>query len=121
MGYTSSTPFLGLPQWADSDYMQNEDWNAAWTTTEKAIRSMTYLMDTYSYTWTMDESEETGETTITVTMGSDCPRTATMTAVISENEQGETVAEVTTTIDGEIVNGTHTIGDEGGEGGPDNG
>ena len=121
MGYTSSTPFLGLPQWADGDYMQNEDWNTAWTATEKAIRSISYLMDTYTYSWTLNTSEDTGATTIAVTLGADCPRAASMTAVITPSEDGGASIAVTTTIDGETLEAEHTITAEGGEGGNSNG
>lgn len=76
------------------------------------------LMNTYSYTWTM-ESEDT--TTITVTLGEDCPVSASMTAVISEGDSGETVVDVTTVIDGVTTKSQHTINDNGGKGGPING
>lgn len=105
------TDFIDIPEW------QNPNAQAV----EKAVATFDYLASTYGYTYTQSDSEETGATTIVVTLGSTSPVAGTLTAVISENEQGETVAEVTTTIDGETVNGTHTIGDEGGEGGPDNG
>lgn len=76
------------------------------------------LMNTYSYTWTM-EGEDT--TTITVTLGEDCPVSASMTAIISEGDSGETVVDVTTVIDGVTKKEQHTINDNGGEGGPING
>lgn len=79
------------------------------------------LMNTYSYTWTMQEAEDTGALTITVTLGEDCPKEATMTAVISEAENGDTTIDVTTVIDGETTKSSHTINDAGGEGGSNNG
>lgn len=79
------------------------------------------LMNTYSYTWTMQEAEDTGDLTIVVTLGEDCPVSASMTAVISEGDSGETVVDVTTVIDGVTSKSQHTINDNGGEGGPING
>lgn len=87
----------------------------------KALLDFDYYMNIYDYSWTMSESEETGATTIVVTLGSTSPVTGTLTAVISENEQEETVIDVTTVLDGVTTNYTHTLSDEGGEGGPDNG
>lgn len=76
------------------------------------------LMNTYSYTWTM---EGESPTTITVTLGEDCPKEATMTAVITEAENGDTTIDVTTVINGVTTKSQHTINDNGGTGGPDNG
>ena len=101
------TDFIDIPEW------QNPNAQAV----EKAVATFDYLSSTYGYTWTQTDSEETGATTIVVTLGSTSPVTGTLTAIISENEQGETVIDVTTVLDGVTTNYTHTLSDEGGEGG----
>ncbi len=121
MGSANKTKALQLPQWLGNEYFERLDMNGAFSNIEKAVATFDYLSSTYGYTWTQTDSEETGATTIVVTLGSTSPVTGTLTAVISENEQGETVIDVTTVLDGVTTNYTHTLSDEGGEGGPDNG
>lgn len=95
--------------------------NGAFSNIEKAVATFDYLSSTYGYTWTQTDSEEIGAITITVTLGSTSPVTGTQTAVISESEDGDTVIDVTTVLDGVTTNYTHTLSDEGGEGGIYNG
>lgn len=113
------TQLLGLPVLAadGTDFIDiPELWNDGTDKLEKAIADITYLMDNYSYTWSMSEAD-TGALTITVTLGEDCPKEATMTAVIAEAENGDTTIDVTTVIDGVTSKSSHTINDNGGEGG----
>lgn len=95
--------------------------NDNWDKLDAETQSVDELMNTYSYTWTMQEAEDTGALTITVTLGEDCPKEATMTAVITEAENGDTTIDVTAVIDGETSKSSHTINDNGGEGGVVNG
>lgn len=120
----TETKLLGLPILAadGTDFVDiPELWNGGTGKLEKAIADITYLMDNYSYTWTISESDDTGALTITVTLGDDCPKEATMTAVIAEAENGDTTIDVTTVIDGVTSKSSHTINDNGGEGGVVNG
>lgn len=94
--------------------------NDNWDKLDVETQSFNDLMNAYSYTWSMSEAD-TGALTITVTIGADCPQTATMTAVITEAENGDTTIDVTTVIDGVISKSSHTINDAGGEGGVVNG
>lgn len=121
MASANKTKVLGLPQWLGNEYMERMDWNESFETLEKAVADITYFMDNYSYTWTMQEAEDTGDLTITVTLGEDCPVSASMTAVITEAENGDTTIDVTTVIDGVTTKSQHTINDAGGEGGVVNG
>lgn len=118
-----TTPIFGLKVPEPADYADlTEWWGGESKTLEAELGDISYLMDTYPYTWTMQEDAATGALTITVTLGSDCPVTASMTAVIADDAAtGETTVEVTTTIDGTTTTATHTIGDDGGEGGQNNG
>lgn len=116
MASANKTKILNLPQYLGNEYMQRQDWNEAFISIESAIADITYLMDNYGYTWSMSEAD-TGALTITVTIGADCPQTATMTAVITEAENGDTTIDVTTVIDGVTSKSSHTINDNGGEGG----
>ena len=120
MASANKTKILGLPQYLGNEYMQRQDWNDAFVNIESAIADITYLMDNYGYTWSMSEAD-TGALTITVTIGADCPQTSTMTAVITEAENGDTTIDVTTVIDGVTTKSQHTINDAGGEGGVVNG
>lgn len=120
MGSTNKTPALALPQWLGNEYFERLDMNGAFASIEKAVADITYFMNAYSYTWSMSEAD-TGALTITVTLGEDCPVSASMTAVISEAENGDTTIDVTTVIDGETSKSQHTINDNGGEGGVVNG
>lgn len=95
--------------------------NDNWDKLDAETQSFDDFMNTYSYTWTMQEAEDTGDLTITVTLGEDCPKEATMTAVIAEAENGDTTIDVTTVIDGVTSKSSHTINDAGGEGGVVNG
>lgn len=95
--------------------------NDNWDKLDVETQSFNDLMNAYSYTWTMQEAEDTGDLTITVTLGEDCPVSANMTAVITEAENGDTTIDVTTVIDGVTSKSSHTINDNGGEGGVVNG
>ena len=90
--------------------------NDNWDKLDVETQSFNDLMNAYSYTWSMSEADS-GVLTITVTLGEDCPQTATMTAVITEAENGDTTIDVTTVIDGVTSKSSHTINDNGGEGG----
>lgn len=119
----TETKLLGLPILAadGTDFVDiPELWNDGTDKLEKAVADITYFMNAYSYTWSMSEAD-TGALTITVTLGEDCPVSASMTAVISEGDSGETVVDVTTVIDGVTTKSQHTINDNGGKGGPING
>lgn len=116
---TSEILGLNLPQ--DSDPSAVGPLNENFLALEKAVATFDYLSSTYGYTYTQSDNDEAGTTTIVVTLSSESPVTGTQTAVISENEQEETVIDVTTVLDGVTTNYTHTLSDEGGEGGPDNG
>lgn len=94
--------------------------NDNWDKLDAETQSVDELMNAYSYTWTMQEADS-GALTITVTLGEDCPVSASMTAVISEAENGDTTVDVTTVIDGVTSKSSHTINDAGGEGGVVNG
>ena len=94
--------------------------NDNWDKLDAETQSVDELMNTYSYTWSMSEADN-GALTITVTLGEDCPKEATLTAIISEAENGDTTIDVTTVIDGETTKSSHTINDAGGEGGVVNG
>lgn len=94
--------------------------NDNWDKLDAETQSVDELMNTYSYTWSMSEADN-GALTITVTLGEDCPKEATLTAIISEAENGDTTIDVTTVIDGETTKSSHTINDAGGEGGAVNG
>ena len=87
----------------------------------KSLLDFDYYMNLYGYTWTQTDNEEAGTTTIAVTLDSSSPVTGTQTAVISENEQEESVIDVTTVLDGVTTKYQHTLNDEGGEGGIYNG
>ena len=116
---TSEILGLNLPQ--NSDPSAVGPLNENFLALEKAVATIDYLSSTYGYTYTQSDNEETDATTIVVTLGSTSPVTGTLTAVISENEQEETVIDVTTVLDGVTTNYTHTLSDEGGEGGVVNG
>lgn len=103
------------------DQARPDPFNENFEKVEEAIADITYFMDKYSYTWTMQEAEDTGDLTIVVTLGEDCPVAASMTAVITEAENGDTTIDVTTVIDGVTSKSSHTINDAGGEGGVVNG
>ena len=87
----------------------------------KSLLDFDYYMNLYGYTYTQTDDEEAGTTTIAVTLDSSSPVTGTLTAVISESEDGDTVIDVTTVLDGVTTKYQHTLNDEGGEGGIYNG
>lgn len=120
MAATNSTKLLGLPQWVGSDHMEWVEWNEGFQDIEKAIGSISYLMDTYDYTWTMSDNGS-GNMEITVTVDEECPYSASMTAEFVEGEGRALTVTVKVTIEGETITGTHTIGDNGGNGGYTNG
>lgn len=120
MAATNSTDVLGLSQWVGSDHMNWEDWNADFLKINDAVSSISYLMDNYAYTWTMGDNDS-GNMEIAVTMGEDCPVSASMTAEFEETESGGMTITVAVTIRNTTVTGTHTIGDNGGNGGYVNG
>mgnify|MGYP007102311514 FL=1 len=94
--------------------------NDNWDKLDVETQSFNDLMNAYSYTWSMSEADS-GALTITVMLGEDCPKEATMTAVITEAQNGDTTIDVTTVIDGVTSKSSHTINDAGGEGGVVNG
>lgn len=101
MGYTDSTPFLGLPQWKDSDYMDNEDWNEAFQKIDEFAdnNSQNYSFDELAELYGVTETYPDADTgTITATVGSGSPVTATRETVVSEADGVITYVE-TTTID----------------------
>lgn len=102
--------------------------NSNWDTIDETLKTIAegpqdfdYYMNLYGYTYTQSDSEENGTTTIAVTLDSSSPVTGTQTAVISENEGGDTVIDVTTVLGGVTTKYKHTLNDEGGEGGIYNG
>lgn len=115
-GLYKADPIADAKETFNITKMLNDNWDKL----DAETQSVDELMNTYSYTWTMSEAD-TGALTITVTLGEDCPKEATMTAVISEAENGDTTIDVTTVIDGETTKSSHTINDAGGEGGSNNG
>lgn len=101
MGYTDSTPFLGLPIWNDSDYMDNEDWNEAHRKIDEFAEnnSQNYSFDELAQLYGVTETYPDSDTgTITATVGSGSPVTATRETVVSEADGVITYVE-TTTID----------------------
>lgn len=116
---TSEILGLNLPQ--DSDPSAVGPLNENFLALEEAVATFDYLSSTYGYTYTQSDSEEEGTTTIAVTLDSSSPVTGTLTAVISESEDGDTVVDVTTVLDGVTSKSSHTINDAGGEGGVVNG
>lgn len=115
-GLYKADPIADAKETFNITKMLNDNWDKL----DAETQSVNELMNTYSYTWTMSEAD-TGALTITVTLGEDCPVSASMTAVISEAENGDITVDVTTVIDGVTSKSQHTINDNGGEGGPNNG
>ena len=115
-GLYKADPIVDAKETFNITKMLNDNWDKL----DAETQSVDELMNTYSYTWSMSEAD-TGDLTITVTLGEDCPVSASMTAVIVEDENGDTTIDVTTVIDGVTSKSQHTINDAGGEGGPKNG
>lgn len=90
------TDFIDIPEW------QNPNAQAV----EKAVATFDYLARTYGSTTTYPDAD-TG--TITCTLDSTAPVTATRTTVISDSDGTRTYTE-TTTIDGTAVTRTWTEG-----------
>lgn len=86
--------------------MERTDWNTAFATLEDAIATFDHLCQTYGATTTYPDAD-TG--TITCTLDSTAPVTATRTTVVSESDGTRTYTE-TTTIDGTAVTRTWTEG-----------
>lgn len=106
MASANKTPILNLPQWLGNEYMERTDWNTAFATLEDAIATFDHLCQTYGSTTTYPDAD-TG--TITCTLDSTAPVTATRTTVVSESDGTRTYVE-TTTIDGTAVTRTWTEG-----------
>lgn len=106
MASANKTPILNLPQWLGNEYMERTDWNTAFATLEDAVATFDYLARTYGSTTTYPDAD-TG--TITCTLDSTAPVTATRTTVISDSDGTRTYTE-TTTIDGTAVTRTWTEG-----------
>lgn len=76
------------------------------------------LMEKYGYSYTMEEDTESGDMTIAVAIAEAYDGTATMEAVVSEDEtSGDITISVTTVIDGVTKKASHTFGDTEGQGG----
>lgn len=106
MGSANKTKALQLPQWLGNEYFERLDMNGAFSNIEKAVATFDYLARTYGVTETYPDAD-TG--TITATVGSGSPVTATRTTVVSEADGVTTYVE-TTTIDGEETVRTWTEG-----------
>ena len=96
MGSANKTKALQLPQWLGNEYFERLDMNGAFSNIEKAVATFDYLARTYGVTETYPDAD-TG--TITATVGSGSPVTATRSTVVSEADGVTTYVE-TTTIDG---------------------
>lgn len=106
MGSANKTKALQLPQWLGNEYFERLDMNGAFSNIEKAVATFDYLARTYGVTETYPDAD-TG--TITATVGSGSPVTATRSTVVSEADGVTTYVE-TTTIDGETTVRTWTEG-----------
>ena len=96
MGSANKTKALQLPQWLGNEYFERLDMNGAFSNIEKAVATFDYLAAQYGVTETYPDAD-TG--TITATVGSGSPVTATRATVVSEADGVTTYVE-TTTIDG---------------------
>lgn len=101
---TSEILGLNLPQ--DSDPSAIGPLNENFLALEEAIATFDHLCQTYGSTTTYPDAD-TG--TITCTLDSTAPVTATRTTVVSESDGTRTYTE-TTTIDGTAVTRTWTEG-----------
>lgn len=106
MGSANKTKALQLPQWQGNEYFERLDMNGAFSNIEKAVATFDYLARTYGVTETYPDAD-TG--TITATVASGSPVTATRSTVVSEADGVTTYVE-TTTIDGEETVRTWTEG-----------
>lgn len=106
MGSANKTKALQLPQWLGNEYFERLDMNGAFSNIEKAVATFDYLARTYGVTETYPDAD-TG--TITATVASGSPVTATRSTVVSEADGVTTYVE-TTTIDGEETVRTWTEG-----------
>lgn len=106
MGSANKTKALQLPQWLGNEYFERLDMNGAFSNIEKAVATFDYLARTYGVTETYPDAD-TG--TITATVASGSPVTATRSTVVSEADGVTTYVE-TTTIDGETTVRTWTEG-----------
>ena len=97
MGSANKTKALQLPQWLGNEYFERLDMNGAFSNIEKAVATFDYLARTYGVSESYPDAD-TG--TITATVGSGSPVTATRSTVVSEADGVTTYVE-TTTIDGE--------------------
>lgn len=106
MGSANKTKALQLPQWLGNEYFERLDMNGAFSNIEKAVATFDYLARTYGVTETYPDAD-TG--TITATVGSGSPVTATRSTVVSEADGVTTYVE-TTNIDGVATTRTWTEG-----------
>lgn len=106
MGSANKTKALQLPQWLGNEYFERLDMNGAFSNIEKAVATFDYLARTYGVSETYPDAD-TG--TITATVASGSPVTATRSTVVSEADGVTTYVE-TTTIDGETTVRTWTEG-----------
>lgn len=106
MGSANKTKALQLPQWLGNEYFERLDMNGAFSNIEKAVATFDYLARTYGVTETYPDAD-TG--TITATVASGSPVTATRSTVVSEADGVTTYVE-TTNIDGEETVRTWTEG-----------
>lgn len=107
MGSANKTKALQLPQWLGNEYFERLDMNGAFSNIEKAVATFDYLARTYGVTETYPDAD-TG--TITATVASGSPVTATRSTVVSEADGVTTYVE-TTTIDGVETVRTWTEGE----------
>lgn len=106
MASANKTPIFALPQWQGNEYMEREDWNTSFQTIEEAMATIDHLASVYGYAVTVDESDST--TTTILTVGSTAPVVATRKTVETAGEDATTY-EVTTTIGEEVHTTTHTF------------
>lgn len=106
MGSANKTKALQLPQWLGNEYFERLDMNGAFSNIEKAVATFDYLARTYGVSESYPDAD-TG--TITATVASGSPVTATRSTVVSEADGVTTYVE-TTTIDGEETVRTWTEG-----------
>lgn len=106
MGSANKTKALQLPQWLGNEYFERLDMNGAFSNIEKAVATFDYLARTYGVSESYPDAD-TG--TITATVGSGSPVTATRSTVVSEADGVTTYVE-TTNIDGVATTRTWTEG-----------
>lgn len=106
MGSANKTKALQLPQWLGNEYFERLDMNGAFSNIEKAVATFDYLARTYGVSESYPDAD-TG--TITATVASGSPVTATRSTVVSEADGVTTYVE-TTNIDGVATTRTWTEG-----------